>query len=210
MIDFEITSNIEAIPEWLDETKERVILQSARSAINKTLKSASVLAIKRIKLTYKVKPSGFSRKEIKKRMDIIKATGNSLFSINGEIIFKGEPIPILNFVSGKKTSIKQKGIKVRKRRKLRVEIRPGKRVVLKKAFIQDGPKSKQVFRSPKSGGFKKQSVPGMGLVINRPENKQALLRHVSRAFAKTFDNQVKFRLEKANQRLRRKRLKKFL
>lgn len=205
---FDIRSNIESIPEYLDDIKFKAIVQAAKTAVNKTLVSTRKLAIKRIGLTYRLRPSGFSRKEVKDAMNIIKAKGNNLETLKGVIIFKGSPIPIIKFISGSKSVIAQKGIKIKKRRKLKAEIRPGKKVRISKGFIQKA-RSTQVFKRGKGeDGFKKQAVASIALIIMRKGHRDALLTHISRQFPRIFANQVQFRLDKLADKLSKAPFKK--
>tara|TARA_R110000803_G_scaffold162194_1_gene225855 strand:+ start:42322 stop:42948 length:627 start_codon:yes stop_codon:yes gene_type:complete len=205
MIDFDISSNIHEIPEYLDEIKSKIVLQAARTAINKTLISARKVSISRVGLTYKLKPSGLSKAEVKKKMFIIKARGGSLKSLEGKILYKGEPIPIIKFVSGSKNIIKMKGIKVKKRRIIKAEIKPGRKIILKKAFIQRA-KTTQVFKG-NSKGFKKQAVASISIIIMRRLHTRPLLKHVAIKFNERFINQLNFRLNKHNKKMTMKRLK---
>lgn len=205
-IDFDITGNIEAIPQWFNSTHDKAILAAARSAINKTLISARKLSVKRMGITYRLRPSGYSRREVKSQMKLFKAKGGALHTIHGAIQYKGNPIPLLKFVSGKKEIIKQKGVKIKKRRKLKVEIKPGKKFLVKGGFIQKA-QSRQVFKRG-SNGFKTQAVASIAKVMMRKSNKEAVLKHVKRRFPEIFASQAQFRINKANEKMSRKPMKK--
>ena len=207
MIEFDLFSSLQHIPEWLDDTKEKVVVQSAKASINKLLKSSAVLSVKRIGMSYKLKPSGLGKKDVKRMMRVTKAKGKTIASLEGLITYNTTPIALLKFVTGSKELLSQKGIKIRKRRKLKAEIRPGQKLRIKKAFIQKA-KSKQVFKSTKGGGFKRQAVPSIGLVIMRTEHKKALLTHISRRFPRLMANQITFRQQRVDQKLTKRKLKK--
>ena len=204
-LDFNILHNLEATEEWLDSIKVKAVLGAARAAINKTLRSTRVFSVKAIAKQYRLKPSGLSRREVKSMMKVKKARGGSLNSLEGQIKYDTTPIPILKFISGAQEIIKQKGIKVKKRRRLRAEIRPGKKILLKGAFIQRV-HSKQVFKRGRAG-FKKQGVASIGQVIMRDRMKILLLNHVASVFEDNFKNQLQFRLDKLATKLNNSKLK---
>ncbi len=208
MIDFDIRSNIEAIPEYLDEMKSRTVVAAAKATINKTLLSTRKITIKRLGLTYKLKPSGLSKKEVKAGLRLIKAKTGPLHTLEGVMTLRGQPIPIIKFISGAKNTIKQKGIKIQKRRKLKAEIRPGKKIILKKAFIQKVRSIKVFKRGKGEKDFKNQAVASVALIIMRTPNGNAILTHISRRFNKVFANQMQFRLDKLALKLKNKPLKK--
>jgi hypothetical protein len=144
-----------------DSLAPNKLASAARRAANRTLVTLRKEAIIQIMRKLKIKSSVLRAKHI----DLNRAKGASLGAVEASIDFSKNPIPMLEFVKGNKDPIEQKGIKVSKRRKLKAEIQPGRKFVVKKAFIQRGPHSKQVYKSVKRGGFKKQGIRSIGFLI---------------------------------------------
>ena len=207
-IDFDISHNLHALEEYFDDIKTKAVLSGSRSAINKTLVNTRKWLVKMLAREYKLRPSGLSRAKLRgKRMRMSKASGARLEQLVGEIKFSVSPESLLQFVTGSKEKIRQKGIKISKRRKLKAEIRPGRKIVLKKAFIQQV-RSKAVFRRGKKDGFYLQAAPSIGLVVQRPTFRDAMLLHVGRTFNRIFSHEVQYRLDKIADKTRRAVIKK--
>jgi ethanolamine utilization microcompartment shell protein EutS len=207
MLKIDISSNIYAMPEYLDDVSGKVVIQAAKTAINKTLKQLQTFSVKQVGLNYKLRSSGLSASYIKNKLiKIHKASGADISRLSGAIVYRGTKIPILDFVTGHKNVIKQKGIKISKRRKLTAEIVPGKKTALKHAFIQQI-NSKQVFKRGRGRRAKKQAVAGIGIVLFREINKAALHGFIIKKFPGIFKNQVDFRMGKLNAKLAKARLK---
>jgi len=224
-IDFDITSNIESLEDYLDDMKKKVVVQSAKAAINKTLITARKESVRIVAARYKTgssKSESLTKKSIKERMKLKRASGSLLSELEGSLWYSGRTISILKFVRGSKEIIKQKGVKqgakIRKgkrkgqkkrdkRRKLKVEIVKGKSYTLKGAFIQKA-NTKQVFKGKRGDGFKNQAVGGVGIVMMRPHNKAKILKLVSRKFQDTLEKELNFRLDKLARKQRASRMKK--
>ena len=80
-----------------------------------------------------------------------KAKGGGIGSVEAAVHFLTRPLPILLFVKGSKP-VAAKGIRVKARRRLTVEIQPGKKLKIQSGFIQRV-KSLQVFKRKSSGGL---------------------------------------------------------
>ena len=205
-LDLSIEHNFNDLEIWLDDAKQKEAFQSARAAINRSLIATRKLSGKLIRRQYKVKKSGLSATDIKKAHRIVKAKGGTLATLRGEVRFLGKPIPLLSFVSGSKSIIEQKGIKVAKRKKLKVEIRPGKKIVLKAAFIGKV-HTKQVFKRG-GKGLKRQAGPSIPEIVFRPRMLKALQTKLVRTFNQRFPVEMAFRMGRLNDKLNKARLKK--
>lgn len=200
-IKIDITSNIANVPVIMDEIKSKIAAGAARTSINRTLTSTRAKTGQELSKRLRL-----SSTKIKKKVSIEKASGKSLRSLHGVIWFNDDALPMLQFVRGHKNPIKQKGVKIKKRRKLKVEVIRGKKKVLKGAFIQKV-KSKQVFKSSGSG-FYKQSVPSIGEWISKPFLRDPLQDHMIKTFDKVYANQFEYRMERAARKHNRAKMRK--
>jgi hypothetical protein len=158
-LDIEITSTLLDAAKMFEGLTPSEVGKASRRAINRTLLTLRKESIKRIPEKIKIKAKTLRERYI----TLNKAQGGTNYE--GSIEFSGAPIPLLEFVKGSKEPIKQEGIKIARRRKLKVEITPGKKFTLRKAFIQRV-QSKQVFkRAQGQGNFKKQGAPSVGTVV---------------------------------------------
>jgi hypothetical protein len=187
-LEIDIRSNFTAIGAAFEELKTVHIVQAARRAINRSLISTRKESIAEIKKKLKMKTG-----EIKERTKMLKARGSKLHSLEGKLIFSGIPVPLLTFVRGNKDVIQLKGKKIKNRRKLRAEVTPGKRFIVKGAFIQRA-RTKQVFKGKKKRGFKKQGAPSIGHIVREKEVGNVLARFGAKRFRDIFLDEVDKRI----------------
>ena len=109
-------------------------------------------------------------------------------------------ISMIHFVRGRKEPAKQKGIAVRKRKKLRVQIRPGSTVTLKKSFIAQANKAVQVFRRRPSGKLAKRRTFSLKTFLEKKEVMSHLLEFGQKRYLKEFERNFKFYLGKIKKR----------
>lgn len=189
-INIDITSNIASVMASIDDINKQVFYQSIRASIGKALVAGRAYSAQKLRQRLNIK-SGM----VKSKIGMTKPTGSSLHSLEGVLSFDTTPQPLIDFVKGNKDVIKQKGIKIKKRRALRVEITKGKIWKMKGAFIQQV-KSKQVFRRGKSGKFYKQSAPSIAHFINEAKLKDPVIARMNRIFMTNLKNQYDFRMER--------------
>lgn len=145
----------------LEKLKSNELLSITRRSINKTLVSVRLESFKLLKKNVKT-----TTKKLKdKYTETEKATGNTVDALQGSFTFNTKSMPLIDFVSGNKDPIKQKGIPVAKRRRLKVMVRPGSRVQLKQAFIQRANNSIQVFRRV-DNKLKRLTAPSTAHIVN--------------------------------------------
>jgi len=185
----DIRTNFFQIEKGLEDLKRIHIIQSARRAINRALITTRKESVSLYREHLKLK-----RGDIVKRTTMNKARGGSLSSMEGSLVFSGIPISLLTFVKGNKDTIKLKGVPIKKRRKLKVEIQPGKKLLVKGGFIQRA-RTKQVFKGKKGLGFKKQGTPSLGEVFRKNKFERKLLPIARQAFTSVFEREIKKRLE---------------
>lgn len=160
-LDIRIDFDSSIAEELLGRLSYKQIAKITQRSMNTTIVSLRQKAIDETRKKVKVR-EGVLRK---KYTWIERARGNNLHGMEAVLNFSSHPLPLLEFVKGSKNVIAQKGIPIKKRRKLKFEITPGKVFKQAGAFIQRGPKSKQVFKRTDAGRFKKQGTPSIGEIV---------------------------------------------
>lgn len=160
-MEINITSNFLDVADAFKEVKTKLLYASTRHAINRTLITMRFQAIQQLRKQIDIKSSTLRNRHIR----IHKAAGTSFDRLQGVISFNTTPVPLIEFVKGSKEPANQKGMAVKDRPRLKVQIRPGKKFTLKKAFIQKV-KTKQVFsRASGQREFKKQAITSVGYIV---------------------------------------------
>lgn len=190
-LEIDISSNIAAIAQRFPELEMEVFYPSVRGAIGKALIAGRTQAAKGLRERLNVK-SG----DVKRKIGITKPKPSSFSSLEGVLSFDNTPQPLIDFVKGSKDVIKQSGIKIKKRRVLRVEITKGKTFKMQGGFIQKV-RSKQVFRRGKSGKFYKQSAPSIAHFIEEQKLKTPIIRAMMDSFRVNLKSQYEFRLARS-------------
>ena len=199
-LDINILHSFEQIPKMLDDFKLRQATQGARRAINRALvggrKESTSLLHERIRM---------KKGQIKKEnIAIQKAKGGSLASLEGIVSYNTKGLPMLLFVVGKKTPRSQKGVPVRRRRKLKVEVTRGNRRTHPKAFIAKTQGKNRVFRRPNKGTNSKlyrQHVPSISHFFNtKAKIKEKTLAHMRDRFEREFSRELEVRLNRLRSR----------
>lgn len=187
-INIDISSNIAAIAQRFPELNMDVFYPAVRGAIGKALIAGRTQAAKGLRERLNIK-SG----DVKRKIGMTKPRPSDFASLEGILSFDNTPQPLIDFVKGSKDIIKQKGIKIKKRRVLRVEISKGKVWKMRGGFIQKA-RSKQVFRRGRSGKFKKQSAPSIAHFIEEQNLKVPIIRAMKDSFRVNVKSQYEFRL----------------
>lgn len=162
-LEINIQSNFMEATEAFDkELGPSDILRATRNAINKTLITLRSASTQELRKLIRIRESTLKEKYIW----LEKARGGTVNQVEGAIAYSSRAIPLLEFVKGDKSPIKQKGIRIKDRRRIRVEVTPGHSTKLMHAFIQRV-RSVQVFkRKGKRPDFAKQGAPSVGARVN--------------------------------------------
>lgn len=194
-IKFDVRDNFYDLGKCIEDLGVNDVGVSARMALNVAMRRGRVIVNKELRKDISLKSGA-----INKRIRIIQAKGNNISRMEGVMIFSGIPIGMMEFVVGKKTKIEQKGIKVRKRRKLKAKIAPGKTFRLKGAFIQDV-KSTQVFRRRSEGRrVRKLGVSSIAVIAFRRPRRDILVNVLTTRFNREFNRQINWRHEKTSRK----------
>lgn len=202
-IKINIESDFPHLDNLMDQMGNSDITSAARASLNNAVRRGRQQGSRILRKRINLKAT-----EIKKRIVLSRARGGNLRSLNAALTFSGIPISMINFIVGNKNPIKQKGVKVKKRRKLKARIRGNKKVVLTGAFIQDI-QSKQVFRHKGTGKrARKLSTKSLARIILEDRIQQQMETIVQKRFSREFSRQIHWRWEKSVKNFKRKPLKK--
>lgn len=193
-IKIDITNDLAKAAAEVDFLNHDIIPKAAKAAINRAVTSMRKESTKLIPKEIRLKSTNLKERYIRLK----KAQGSVISGLVGEIAYLDEPVPLIEFVRGSKAPIKQAGIKIRQRRKLRIEIRPGKRFVLRRAFIQKVNTTQVFKRVPKGKDFKKQGAPSVGFVVMKRNIHLEIAKAGQLSFQKNFTSELAFRLSKRN------------
>jgi len=117
-----------------------------------------------------------------------------LNSLYATVNTSSKSISLIHFVKGAKVPANQKGIAVARRKKLVVEVRPGVKATLNKAFIVRSRKggAVQVFRRDKADKLIKQSVPSVHTFMGRAEVRAQVSKVANARYRTEFIRNLEF------------------
>lgn len=116
-----------------------------RRALKRGLLAMKTESIREIKSTLKIR-----NKDLKNAFRLSAPQGDQIF-MSADIGYSSASLPMLIFVRGTRSPILQKDIPIKRRRKLKVEIVPGRKTLIKGAFIQIVRGRLGVFKRRKGG-----------------------------------------------------------
>lgn len=171
---FQITieDNLDEIIARYGLMRKEEIPKATRSALNKGMDTQFTGFTKAIRKRRKIKLKDLKR-FVKKR----PVRAKNVDRMESRVEISGRKVGTINFVIGKKEPRKQKGISVRKRRRIRIEIKPGRRKVKKDAFIAKGKGGKyQLFqrRTKRSKPIVRQAVTAVSNLARNPSIKDPI------------------------------------
>lgn len=179
--------------------KKKAFPTSTRQALNRTLRFAGSYANKEIRKNRAIKASYVKNKLIQ----TTQARGNMVSMMWARLVVKGTPISMIHFVRGSKTPRKQKGVKVRSRRKVNVTIKPGMKETKRFAFIAKGRGGNvQLFqrKGKKRLPLFKQSVAAASRIFDREGARtkagQEMEIKATRQFEKEFNRAFSYNIDK--------------
>lgn len=184
--------DLNRVDVFLDNLKTKALVQATRGAMNRSLSMLVTRAGRIARDNRKLK-----LKEIKNDFFKIKrAKGNSLGELDASLEISGRPMSLIRFVVGDKSPRPQAGIPVAKRKRVKVEVKPGTRAIRAHAFIAQGKGGNfQVFTRKGQGRFNKQSVPSLASVFAKDEIHVPLEKFAQEQFLSEFDRLFTYKLE---------------
>lgn len=196
-IEFDM-SEVLQLEAFLTQFKDSVVVQSARRAINRTVQGVRQKSVDDIRKRLNVK-----EKDLRKRMRFSNAKGATLKELEGNVSYSETSLPMMLFVKGSKQVIQQKGIAVKKRRKLKFEVAKGKTFTAQSSFIQKNKRKKsnggtetfgaQVFRGRRGEGFKKQAIASIGAMVSKRGLGERFQAYAGERFQKEFARELNIR-----------------
>lgn len=189
-----IQDNFLDLAEAFKELDARQLEAAGRRAINRTLITMRKEAI--IEITKRVK---IKSKELRERYISLDKPGANVSTLEGSIVFSGESLHLMKFVKGDRSPIQQKGIPIKRRRKLKVEITPGKRFILKGGFIQKA-NSPQVFKRGRDSKLIRQTAPSIAFMITDRGIGEVLLTYGQNRLLTLVKQQLEYQVLLAAER----------
>ena len=197
-----LTDNLKHVDLQLGEIKNKTIVTSMRQALNKSIVSARKMAIEQIQLQRKLKTSYIKNKQT--YMD--RARGSKIEHLYSSIKFMSKSIALIEFLRGKKEPRSQKGIKPKSRRKIRVQVKPGKNIRLHKGFLARGHGGKvNVFRRTdnkvrkppnQKGPLAIQKMPSIARLVEKPKISTPLQNFAAKRLGIEFERALNYQLQK--------------
>lgn len=193
----EVLDNIAQGFEVFDKLKKNEVFRAARSSINRTLTSLRKESVIEIKKEMRIQSSVLKNKYIW----IDKAGGKGLKALSGSVIYQSRGLQLMDFIRGARTATPQKGIAVNKRKKVRVEVTPGKRFVVAGGFVaQTASKGLQIMKRDKNtrGHLLMQTAPSLGALLLNEKKKigSRLQTRGAEIFQKNFMHELEYRTQR--------------
>ena len=182
---------------WVKDVKTTVIRQATRRALTRASRTTLKEVVKAIKLERNMKPSEIKRKGTKLFKDL---SGKDPFKYSATVRVSARSISMINFVRGSKTPKSSKGKKVKRRRKVRLQVKPGITRTERHAFIVRMPNGKaHVMKRSDSKSFpiKRQSVPGVAKLFSEEPLKTNIQNRVGKQLQKEFVSNLRFYIKRS-------------
>lgn len=193
----EITDNLNQGFEVFDKLKKNEVFRSARTAINRTLTTLRKDSVIEIKKEMRISSSLLKNKYIW----VDKARGKGLRTLSGSVVYQSRGLQLIDFIRGARAVTPQKGIPVKKRKKIRAEVTPGKRFVVSGGFVsQTASKGLQIMKRDKKtkGYLQMQTAPSLGALLMNEQKKLGarLQSRGAEVFQKNFMHELRYRTQR--------------
>jgi hypothetical protein len=176
-----------------DDLRKTQVHAAARRAINRTLVTVRKESVDVIRQGIRIKSS-----VLKSYISTQKPNQKKFYNMQGAIIFQSRGLALIEFLRGRKEATPQKGIKVNRRRKVKVEITPGKKFNINKGFIiKTKSKGLQIMKGKtQPNTLRMQTAPSVGaLLLSRKNNIGQTLQTLARErFQIEFSRDLKARI----------------
>lgn len=175
-LDIKIDDSFRNMKRFITKIEVDVVRKSTRQALNKSIGSVRSLTNSEIRKRIKLKKGELN----KRNLTVIKATGNVINSMVSTVKVSGRPVSLIRLVRGTRKPRPQKGVKVNKRKGIRVEIRAGKTLRRPHSFIVKGSGNKNILvrrKTTKKSPIVKQSLPAVTVIVRQSRVSAAIRRH---------------------------------
>lgn len=195
-IEISLGKDLKQLDTFLTDLKFKVITRGVRQGLNRAAKRGRTETRKTVrKSIYNLK-----LKQLAREINTTPARQRVLPDLESSIDISFNKISLRRFLTPAQLNRSQKGIKVKKRKRLRVRISPGRTSTLKKAFIAKGRNNNiQVFRrrTKKSLPIVVQKVPSIAKQLDKkPSVFKSLLARIQAIQIKEVDRAIAFQLSK--------------
>jgi len=196
-----VTTNLDQVTDFLDDFKLKALVGATRKAMNRSVMALRTQANRIVREERKLKQGEINKDYFKLK----KASGRDLASMSASLEVSGKPVSLIRFVIGNRKVQSTKGIAVSARPEVKVEVKPGRRVIRRTAFIATG-KSGNVHVFTRMGKerhpIKKQSTPALSVLLSREKHKMALESFAQQHFAKEFQHTFQWEVERLTRKAR--------
>jgi hypothetical protein len=199
-IKLDILSNLDEMDIWLNATTSKMVPKALKRALQRSGKTLVTESQRRIRQQRNLKARDIKQKFFK----VTKRLGKNPEKMEVVLAVADEPLKLSIFLRGTTRPRSQKGIKVSKRKGLRIKIKPGRAKRVKGAFIAKGPKSGkyEVFKRMKTKGSDRgplalQSAPSLHLFFIDSAFRRRIEKIVGAKLQKEFQQQFLHLLNKA-------------
>lgn len=208
-INVNLSVDLDQITGFLDDFKKKALVNATRMSMNRTVASLRTFANKKAREFRKVKAGDLNRKYF----SLKRASGGDLGRMEASLTISGRPMSLIDFVVGSKTPRDQAGIPVAARKRIKVEVKPGRKVTLQSAYIGRAKGGAyHVFRrlgSSAKGARSytpsyKQSVPSLAVLFAKQEVRDEMESFARAKLGAEFEQAFTFEVQKIIER-RRKR-----
>lgn len=133
-VEIDVLGNLDELDVWITELGTKSVLGATKTSMIRTRPTMKRESLQMVKRYRKAKS-----KAITDRFKFINKLGGSRVDrLSVELDVKRKPIRALEFIKGKKERQKRQGVKNNRKRKLKIEVFPGRVRKLPKAFIDRG------------------------------------------------------------------------
>lgn len=199
-ISIDLKSNLNKVTANFFPGCEKAIVRAARSAMSKTLTSLRAESNRQVRTKMALK-AGDLNKDWFKETKLLK--GNSFKSLDKFIAVlhvRNKPISFIKLVRGSAKPYNQKGVRIKARKKLRIEIKKGKVVKYRDLFIAraNGGVYHVFRRAPKGqrGVLHKQSAPSVHFLFEKAEFRRPIESTIGKRLQELFISQLDYELRK--------------
>lgn len=205
-IDLSLDTDIRSLNTFFDDVKFKAITKAARKGLNRAASRTQSKAIKEIRKRRNLKLKdlkGSKKQGTKGFVKIMQARGSDLFSMESSVVFSGVPLPLILFIVGQATPVKQL-VRNARRKSRRFAIKKGVKKPKKGLFVQKakrGGRRFQVFRrvnpNDPTKGFRKQSAPSVAETLRKKTSMLSKIENSAIAIMqREFDTALRFELGK--------------
>ena len=188
------------LPKKLNTFKNKSLTSALQRTVNDTIRKARTVSNDRIREFRKIKKGEFNKDFLK--MKLSKASKN-LEKISSELTIIDRKVTLIRFLVGKKSAPRPnlKGVKIKKRRRIQIQIEPGKKTILRKSFVAIGKGgSPQIFFRGKNKkgnkALKIRKTHSPAILFRREKFRAPVDKVIQDEFEKNYHKQIKLELER--------------